>query len=184
MKRRLELAKELLAEDGVIFISIDDNEQAYLKILMDQIFGEDNFISNLYWIRNPGGQSDNKHIAKTYEFVLIYAKNKDLFEIKDLEKEYDILDYKYDDANKSFWKKGSMLEKSGSNDRLIDRPNLGYVVYYNPKLKKIQIEYNYNKSNINNLTTIKDKIYKFNEKLLEQDYIPIIPRFTKNTYGR
>ncbi|MEG1146754.1 MAG: DNA methyltransferase [Bacilli bacterium] len=46
MKRRLKLAKELLKDDGVIFISIDDNEQAYLKVLMDEVFGEDNFICN------------------------------------------------------------------------------------------------------------------------------------------
>ena len=49
MKNRLEIAKELLMEDGSIFVSIDDNEQAYLKILMDEVFGNENFICNFIW---------------------------------------------------------------------------------------------------------------------------------------
>ena len=59
MKKRLELAKELLADDGVIFVSIDDNEQAYLKVLMDEIFGEENFICN-FIIKLPDGNNINK----------------------------------------------------------------------------------------------------------------------------
>lgn len=96
MKKRLELARDLLADDGVIFVSIDDNEQAYLKVLMDEIFGEENFISDLIWIRNPGGESDNTHIAKTKDFILFYARNKSLFKIKELNEEMNILNYKKD----------------------------------------------------------------------------------------
>jgi adenine-specific DNA-methyltransferase len=48
MKKRMLLAKELLSDNGIIFISIDDNEQAYLKVLMDEIFGEENFLTNIY----------------------------------------------------------------------------------------------------------------------------------------
>lgn len=55
MKKRLKIAKELLNDDGVIFISIDDNEQAYLKVLCDEIFGESNFISTLIWKSRRGG---------------------------------------------------------------------------------------------------------------------------------
>ncbi len=97
MKSRLQLSKSLLSESGVIFVSIDDNEQAYLKVLMDDIFGEENFISILYWIRNPGGQSDNKFIAKTYEHILYYAKSKEHFKefSNVLEREVEILDFKF-----------------------------------------------------------------------------------------
>ena len=55
MNERLKLAKNLLKNDGVIFVSIDDNEQAYLKVLMDEIFGEENFVTNFIWQKKSGG---------------------------------------------------------------------------------------------------------------------------------
>ncbi len=73
MKKRLELARDILSDDGVIFISIDDNEQAYLKVMMDEIFGEGNFISNMVWeCRNPNRQL----ISNDHEYILCYSKNK------------------------------------------------------------------------------------------------------------
>lgn len=79
MKNRLILAKELLADDGVIFISIDDNEQAYLKVLMDEIFGEENFSNQINWISNKKGrQISNNLFAKTYEYILVYSNNINL----------------------------------------------------------------------------------------------------------
>ncbi|MGY6172237.1 site-specific DNA-methyltransferase [Candidatus Mycoplasma pogonae] len=76
MNERLKLAKELLSEDGVIFVSIDDNEQAYLKVLMDEIFGEENFINLITWVSNrKGRQTSNVGLAKTNEYILFYAKN-------------------------------------------------------------------------------------------------------------
>ncbi|HGP7166081.1 TPA: DNA methyltransferase, partial [Neisseria meningitidis] len=71
MKNRLEIAKELLMEDGSIFVSIDDNEQAYLKILMDEVFGNENFICNFIWEKKTGA-SDAKQITTITEFVLCY----------------------------------------------------------------------------------------------------------------
>ena len=73
MNQRLLLAKELLADDGVIYISIDDHEQAYLKILCDQIFGCENFISTLIW-KKGGGKSDSKFLANKKEYCHIYHK--------------------------------------------------------------------------------------------------------------
>ena len=78
MNERLKLAHQLLKDDGVIFVSIDDTEQAYLKILMDEIFGEENFISCLTWIkkRGPGGNTSlNYNIVKNTEYILLYSKN-------------------------------------------------------------------------------------------------------------
>jgi adenine-specific DNA-methyltransferase len=85
MKARLEKAYDLLSDDGVIFISIDDNMQAYLKIICDEVFGKDAFVENLVWIKNPGGKSDSKWFAETHEYILCYAKNKDNLSIKDIE---------------------------------------------------------------------------------------------------
>lgn len=75
MKNRLEVARELLREDGVIFISCDDNEQAYLKVLCDEIFDRNNFIANIVKQSKVGGGSDTKHIVKEHEYIICYAKN-------------------------------------------------------------------------------------------------------------
>ncbi|ELU1683864.1 site-specific DNA-methyltransferase [Campylobacter jejuni] len=75
MLPRLKLARDLLREDGVIFISIDDNEQANLKILCDEIFGEENFISCFIWQKKSGG-GQAKYFYKGHEYMLIYTKDK------------------------------------------------------------------------------------------------------------
>ncbi len=74
MKKRLILAKELLKDDGVIFVSIDDNEQAYLKVLMDEIFGENNFMANMPRITRKGGKAD-KNVISEFDYLLIYCQN-------------------------------------------------------------------------------------------------------------
>ena len=79
MKNRLEIAKELLTDDGVFFVSCDDNEQAYLKILMDEIFGSENFITNFVVIRAEGGGLA-KQVVKGHDYLLTYAKNIENFE--------------------------------------------------------------------------------------------------------
>lgn len=76
MNDRLLLAKSLLANNGVIFISIDDNEQATLKLLCDSIFGEENFISMLSVENNPKGRKNSSFVSVSNEYCLIYAKNK------------------------------------------------------------------------------------------------------------
>ena len=76
MKNRLEAAKGLLRDDGVIFVQCDDNEQAYLKALMDEVFGSENFISNSVVVINRGGR-DYGGIARTHEYLLVYAKESE-----------------------------------------------------------------------------------------------------------
>ena len=80
MYPRLALARELLRDDGVIFISIDDNEQANLKRLCDEVFGEGNFVDILHWKRKKQPSFLAKHTAKLMEYVLVYAKNSDMLE--------------------------------------------------------------------------------------------------------
>ncbi|WP_322098514.1 site-specific DNA-methyltransferase [Mycoplasma bradburyae] len=78
MQERLVLARKLLKEDGVIFVSIDDNEQAYLKVLMDDVFGEENFVANITWIKKvgPGSNTSTIHkIVSNCEYILVYSKN-------------------------------------------------------------------------------------------------------------
>ena len=79
MYPRLFLARNLITEDGVIFISIDDNEQANLKKICDQIFGEDNFVANIVWNRKRGRDNSAKYFSKSHEYLVVVAKNKGLF---------------------------------------------------------------------------------------------------------
>lgn len=79
MLPRLMLARELLTEDGVIFISIDDNEQSNLKTLCDDVFGEENFIADLVWERAFSPKNDARFISNSHDYVLMYAKNIDVF---------------------------------------------------------------------------------------------------------
>ncbi|WP_187836031.1 site-specific DNA-methyltransferase [Helicobacter pylori] len=105
MLPRLKLARDLLKEDGVIFISIDDNECANLKILCDEIFGEDNFVGNFIKQSKVGGGSDSKFIVKEHEYCLVYAKNINLTNEMFLKHDDDYLKrYKeIDDKGRFFW---------------------------------------------------------------------------------
>lgn len=77
IKKRLLILKELLAEDGTIWISIDDDEQAYLKVLCDEIFMRSNFVSNIIWEKKFSPQNDAKWLSDSHDFILVYAKNKE-----------------------------------------------------------------------------------------------------------
>ncbi|MFA0814539.1 MAG: site-specific DNA-methyltransferase [Anaerofustis sp.] len=77
MLRRLELAKNLLSDLGVIFISIDDNEVGALRLLCDQIFGYQNFIANVIWEKKFSPQNDAKWLSDSHDHILVYAKNKE-----------------------------------------------------------------------------------------------------------
>lgn len=85
MHKRLALARNLLADTGCIFISIDDNEQAQLKLLCDEVFGADNFVANIIWQRSYSPINLKKTISQNHDFILIYCK-KDfhLFEFNKL----------------------------------------------------------------------------------------------------
>ena len=75
MSPRLQLARGLLSKDGVIFISIDDNEQANLKLLCDFVFGEDNFVANIAWKHTQQSKNDELHFSRQYNAILVYARD-------------------------------------------------------------------------------------------------------------
>lgn len=122
---RLKLARNLLSDDGVIFISIDDNEQANLKKGCDEIFGEDNFIANICRQAIKGGsRADN--IKTVHDYVLIYAKSKnDMNPFTGLEKE-DI-EYPYEDG-KGPYAIGRELNKWGAGSRREDSPTMWFPI--------------------------------------------------------
>ena len=77
MKPRIEIIHSLLKDDGSLWISIDDDEQAYLKILCDEIFGRNNFVNNIIWQKKFSPQNDAKWLSDNHDFIMVYAKNKD-----------------------------------------------------------------------------------------------------------
>jgi adenine-specific DNA-methyltransferase len=84
MKNRLEVARDLLSEDGVIFVQCDDNEQAYLKVLMDEIFGQVNFAANFIWNHRKSSQND-VDVSLSHNYTLTFAKNRQTFKLNPLE---------------------------------------------------------------------------------------------------
>ena len=137
MYPRLKLLRELLRRDGVIFISIDDNEKHFLKLLCDEIFGAKNFIADIAVINNFKGRSDDKFIATAHEGLLIYHNGEFETNGVKLPEEYEN-DYKLSDAQGRYRLQG--LRKRGSGARREDRPNMFYPFYYNPKTEILSVD--------------------------------------------
>ncbi|MEB9506506.1 site-specific DNA-methyltransferase [Bacillus anthracis] len=114
MYPRLKLARNLLKEDGIIFISIDDNEQTNLKKICDEIFGEDNFITQFIWKSKLGKVGTTNHVANVHEYIIMYSKNKLLTSLKQIEK--------ISEGRKE------NLRQWGQNDRREDRPSMFYPI--------------------------------------------------------
>ena len=79
IKPRIEILHSLLSKDGSLWISIDDDESHYLKVLCDEIFGRKNFINNVIWEKKYSPQNDAKWLSDSHDHILVYAKNKDIW---------------------------------------------------------------------------------------------------------
>ncbi len=140
MYERLKLAKKLLKEDGVIFISIDDNEQAYLKVIMDEIFGENHFLNNFIWISNKKGRQTTKTVANTYEYIMAFtyncAKYKKIstsYIQKEMSAIYEPKEYKIfkNKDNREYVLKNELKQTNMSQYSVVERPNLRFPIYIN-----------------------------------------------------
>ncbi len=126
MYPRLRLAANLLRDDGVIFISIDDNEVTNLRKVCDEVFGEENFIGMFTWQSKKGGGSDNNTVVRDQEYIICYGKsvvsggffNRILIEAEPLDRE--------DEQGK--YRRGRELNKWGSNSRREDRPTMFFPI--------------------------------------------------------
>ena len=114
MYPRLKLLQKLLAEDGVIFISIDDNEQANLKLICDEIFGRGNFINNVIWQKKYSPQNDANYFSDMHDFLIVYSKNKEKWTRNLLpRKEEQNKRYKNPDNDiRGRWKSGDLSVKT------------------------------------------------------------------------
>ena len=137
---RLRLARDLLTDDGVIFISIDDNEQANLKKICDEIFGESNFVAELPTITNLKGNNDEFGFAGTHEYTVVYIKDINI--VQDLNgislTDEDISEYIYEDE-KGKYKQGATLMRTGEAGARYKRPKGYYPIYVSNDYKSLSV---------------------------------------------
>ena len=135
---RLILARSVLANDGVIFISIDDAEAANLRHLCNEVFGESNFVADLCTINNLKGRNDKKYIARTNERLLMYVKSQEFDEHGLSLPDSIFAEYNMHDDNGKY--RLIELRKRGGPDTRKDRPNMYYPFYANPLNGQVSLE--------------------------------------------
>ncbi|MES2960813.1 MAG: site-specific DNA-methyltransferase [Pseudomonadota bacterium] len=136
---RLKLARNLLKEDGAIFISIDENELHNLKLLCNDIFGEENFLGCIANVNNPKGRSDDNYFATAHEYLVVYAKNAKETRLYGFEPEENILRRynKHDENNKKY--REIDLRKTGDSDRREDRQDMFYYFYFSQQNETLRV---------------------------------------------
>lgn len=136
MYPRLWLAKRLLKDTGVIFVSIDDNEQANLKLLLDEIFGEGQFVANLAIENNPKGRKNGKFVAVSHETLLVYARDFDkALPFENVVRKNKLLKDEY-----GYYSHGKRVLVGESTNKLAADDNKNYSVYYNGEVIELVTE--------------------------------------------
>ena len=178
MYPRLYLARQLLTDDGVIFISIDDNEQANLKLECDNIFGEENCLGDLPTIMNLKGNNDEYAFSGTHEYTLVYSKDKFQSKIFQFEIDEESND-DWEEDEYGFFKKGANLKSTGVNAPREKRPNLFFPIYIDIKTNSFNLTKNSSSDiEIYPITNGKEMSWRWSkEKFINQKYDVII---TKN----
>jgi len=138
MYPRLFLVRNLLREDGVIFISIDDNEVNNLSLLMNEIFGEENFLGCISVVSNLKGRSDDKYYATAHNYLLIYSKGAFVSKGVPIPEEYWINYPETDEEGKKYRLLG--LRKRGSGARREDRPNMFFPIFVDKNSSKVSLK--------------------------------------------
>lgn len=174
MERRLRIAKKLLSDRGVIFISIDDNEQANLKLLCDSVFGEQHYLGLITRRQSSGAKNDTgeNRIITTADYVLSYSKDSFSF-VPYLVENQKV--YTRNDKEGEFSPRA--LEMQGGGDTLQARPRMGYSVYYREIDNSVKLLFDYDLRNV--------PVYKEpNAELISQGYVCYRPRKRDMALGR
>lgn len=130
MYPRLKLLQKLLADDGAIFVSLDFHEQPVMRLVMDEIFGASNYVSEIACVNKPSGRSDDKYIATAHESIIVYRKSP-LLTLGGFEPEEKITKrYNKRDTDGRLYREED-LRKRGTHDERTDRPNLFYPFFFN-----------------------------------------------------
>lgn len=137
---RLKLLRDLLSDDGAIFISCDDNEEHHLKMLLNEIFGEENFIAKIAVKANPRGRQSDQDIATIHDFCICYSKHSDYLELGGLPltpDEIDEFDQKDDDGK--FWRELGLRQRGAASLRQ-DRRDMYFPIYVNPDTGRVSLK--------------------------------------------
>ena len=136
MYPRLKLLQKLLADDGVIFVSLDFHEQPVMRLIMDEIFGASNYVSEIACVNKPSGRSDDKYIATAHESIIVYRKSP-LLTLGGFEPEEKITKrYNKRDTDGRLYREED-LRKRGTHDERTDRPNLFYPFFFNQETEEL-----------------------------------------------
>ncbi|WP_291097265.1 MULTISPECIES: site-specific DNA-methyltransferase [unclassified Flavobacterium] len=185
MDKRLRIAKRLLSDKGAIFISIDDNEIAQIKLLCDEVLGNSNFIAELPTIMNLKGNQDQFAFAGTHEYTIVYAKNKLNFKPNSFNFDTDELE-EWDEDEIGMFKKGATMRATGTEANREDRPLMFYPIIIDKDNNAFTITKEEHKFIFNNISksfddTHLDEIVK---KYTNQGYDVVLPNVDSNQYGR
>ena len=156
---RIKLAKNLLKDDGIIFISIDDNEVKNLKSLCDEIFGEDNFVEQIVWKNKYGAGAKTVGFIGVHEYILCYSKNR-LVNIESLLDENSKKAYNKKDSK--FQERGGYFTQPLMTSSMDDRPNLQYSITYNEYVIKPSKQWVWSEKRLKN--AIENDEVVFNQK--------------------
>lgn len=187
MEVRLKIAKDLLKDTGVIFISIDDTEVAQLRLLCDEIFGENNFMGTLIQDKK-NSKNDSTNIQKNHDYILCYRR-KELYQKSSKKKVRPNLIRRgikkrkaYKDKNGRFYYIGDAITTRGEGGVLKKRNRLGYTVYYNPESENIipLIDYDLKKALISDEV---NEVYHHDKDLIKKGYYPVIPPKVRGQLG-
>lgn len=166
---RLVLARQLLSKDGIIFCSIDDKNQAYVKGLFDEVFGESNFVANFIIDKTAQGANQSNTFKTQHEYLILYTKNDDSLVNSDLQNEINIKKFKYSDEKGIYAITNSF---DSINSPLTANKNRGYTVYYNPITQEAKVRDEYDR--------IKNIFGKIDEVLKKNGFVAIRPGVRNN----
>jgi len=175
MYPRLKIARNLLSNNGIIFISIDDNELFNLKNMLDEIFGEMNYLTTISRVATSGSKNDANYFIKDNDYILVYSKNISEVKIKPVKVKNDTKKYNLEDHISKF-KKRALEMSGGSEDALEDRPNMGYSIYFNSEKNDFKLLHDYN---LNETPIYKEP----DSELLKEGYVCIRPRKKGTQYS-
>ena len=184
MYERLRLAQSVLSDCGCIFISIDDNEEAQLKLLCDDIYGNENFLGVI--IQNKkNAKNDSTDIQKNHEYILVYRKKKILtaqgkVRATLLKKERKMKPAFLEDGK--YYYVGDAITTRGEGGILNARPNLGYTIYYNAETKDKIAVMDYDVELAKSSNDAK-KIYSHKPEMIKKGYAPILPPKVRGKLG-
>lgn len=140
MSPRLQLARDLLSKDGVIFISIDENEQANLKLLCDYVFGEENLIGQMIVQSNPRGRQSDTFMATVHDYLLCYSKDASQARLKGQAlTEKQRAEFCYDDGDGKKYRLLGLRQRGVASLRE-DREDMFFPVYVNPQTKEVSLD--------------------------------------------